>query len=254
LTIVVDGTTVTSSLALSNGSATYNFSSTTLGSYVITATYSGDSTYASSSGTLTVTVTARTFTLAATNVTVSAGSSGTSTITITPKNGYTGTIGWSISSSPSLKNGCFSLPNTTVSGTRAVQAIMTVYTNASTCTSASLTRPSDGSRKFVATAPSAYAIHLRPLSALNTAQASMVLAGLLLVGLLGCRPRKLRTFAGVFFLAAACFATPSCGGSGSDSPSSNSDAAKGTYTVTIVGTNTSSASITASTTITLTVN
>ena len=127
LTIVVDGTTVTSSLALSNGSATYNFSSTTLGSPGITATYSGDSTYAPSSGSLTLTVTAKkTFMLAATNVTVSAGNSGTSTITITPKSGYTGTVGWSISSSPSLKNGCFSLPNTTVSGTSAVQATMTV--------------------------------------------------------------------------------------------------------------------------------
>jgi hypothetical protein len=89
---------------------------------------------------------------------------------------------------------------------------------------------------------------------LNTAPAGSILAGLLLVGLLACRPRKLRTFAGVFLLAAACFATPSCGGSGSDSPSSNSDAAKGTYTVTIFGTDTSSASITASTTMTLTIN
>ena len=40
LTIVVDGTTETFSLALSNGSGTYNFSSTTLGSHTITATYS----------------------------------------------------------------------------------------------------------------------------------------------------------------------------------------------------------------------
>ena len=257
LSIMVDGTTQTSSLALSNGSATYDFSSTALGSHVITATYSGDSTYAPSSGSLTLTVTAKkTFMLAATNVTVSAGSSGSSTITITPKNGYTGTIGWSISSSPSLKNGCFSLPNTTVSGTSAVQATMTVYTSASACSSASLTRPSDGSRKFVGTAPSSYAIHLRPLSALNTAQASMVLAGLLLVGLLGCRPRKLRTFAGILLLAAACSATPGCGGSGSgsDPSSTNSDAARGTYTATIVGTDTSSASVTASTTMTLTVN
>src|SRR5215831_6583910 len=163
LTIVVDGTTETSSLALSNGSATYNFSSTTLGSHVITATYSGDSNYASSSGTLTVTVTARTFTLAATNVTVSAGSSGTSTITITPKNGYTGTIGWSISSSPPLKNGCFSLPNTTASGTSAVQATMTVYTSASACSSGSLTGPSDGGREFVSRAPSLYRNDSHPL-------------------------------------------------------------------------------------------
>src|SRR5215831_13677972 len=183
LTIVVDGTTVTSSLALSNGSATYNFSSTTLGSHAITATYSGDSTYAPSSGSRTLTVTAKkTFILAATNITVSAGSSGSSTITITNKNGYTGTIGWSISSSPSLKNGCFSLPNTTVSGTSAVQATMTVYTSASACSSGSLTGPSDGGREFVSRAPSLYRNDSHPLSALNTARAGSILAGLLLVG------------------------------------------------------------------------
>src|SRR5258708_29900569 len=50
LTIVVDGTTETSSLALSNGSATYTFSSTVSGAHVIKATYSGNSTFASSTG------------------------------------------------------------------------------------------------------------------------------------------------------------------------------------------------------------
>jgi hypothetical protein len=56
LSIVVDGTTQTSSLAVTNGSATYTFSSTTIGSHVIVASYSGNSTYAASSGSLTVTV------------------------------------------------------------------------------------------------------------------------------------------------------------------------------------------------------
>jgi hypothetical protein len=258
LTIVVDGTTVISSLALSNGSATYSFSSTSLGPHVITATYSGDSTYASSSGTLTVTVTPRTFTLAASNVTVSAGSSGTSIITITPKNGYTGTVGWSISSSPSLTNGCFSLPNATVSSTSAITATMTVYTNSSACSSVSLIGLS-ASRGFVGTLLSAYGNALRPLSPLNKGQTCVALAGLLFFGLMGCLRRKLRVLAGVFLLATACFAVSGCGGggggSGSGSPSlSTSNAAKGTYTVTILGTDTSSASITASTTMTLTID
>src|SRR5205085_10176436 len=56
LTVTVDGTLQTSSLALVNGSATYTFSSMTPGTHVIAATYSGDSTYASSTGSLTVTV------------------------------------------------------------------------------------------------------------------------------------------------------------------------------------------------------
>jgi hypothetical protein len=256
LTVAVDGTTVASSLALSNGSATYVFSSTTTGSHVITATYSGDSTYESSSGTLTLTVTAnKTFTLAATNLTVSAGSSGTSTITITPKNGYTGTIGWTISSSPSLSNGCFSLPNTTVSGSSTVTAVLTVYSSASACSSALV--PGTGrSRRFFGTAPSAYGNELHLLSTSHVAGACVALAGLLLLGLLGCPRRKLCTLAGVFLLA-ACFAAAGCGGSGSGSSSSSSttsNAPTGTYTVTIVGTDTSSSSITASTTMTLTVD
>ncbi len=255
LAIAVGGTTMTSSLALSSGSATYIFSSTSTGSHVITATYSGDSTYASSSGTLTLTVTGKkTFTLGATNLTVSAGSSGTSTITITPANGYTGTIGWTISSSPSLSNGCFSLPSATVSSTSTVTAAMTVYTSSSACSSASV--PGTGrSRKFFGTAPSACRNALQPLSALNAVKACVALAGLVLLGLLGCLPRKLRTLAGVFLLAAVCFAALSCGGSGAGSSSSTTSyATKGTYTVTIVGTDTSSSSITASTTMTLTVD
>jgi hypothetical protein len=207
-----------------------------------------------------VTVTPRTFTLAASNVTVSAGSSGTSTITITPKNGYTGTVGWSISSSPSLTNGCFSLPDATVSSTSAITATMTAYTNSSACSSVSLTGLSAGSGSSVGTLLSVYGNALRPLSPLK-AQTCVALAGLLFIGLMGCRRRKLRVLAGVFLLATASFAVSGCGGagggggSGSGSPSlSTSNAAKGTYTVTIFGTDTSSASITASTTMTLTID
>jgi hypothetical protein len=56
LTIAVDGTVQTSSLGLTNGSATYTFSSSTTGSHIIAAVYSGNQTYASSSGVLRVTV------------------------------------------------------------------------------------------------------------------------------------------------------------------------------------------------------
>src|SRR5207237_1311231 len=60
LTIAVDGTTQTPSLTLTNGSAAYTFSSTAAGPHTIAAAYSGDTTYAASSGSLTVTVTAPT--------------------------------------------------------------------------------------------------------------------------------------------------------------------------------------------------
>src|SRR5215475_15517063 len=48
--IAVDVIAQTPSLGLSNGSASYTFSSTSAGSHTISGTYSGDSTFASSSG------------------------------------------------------------------------------------------------------------------------------------------------------------------------------------------------------------
>src|SRR5215472_336303 len=233
VTIAVDGTAQSPSLSLSNGSVTYTFSSTTRGFHTIAATYSGDSTFASSSGSVNVTVTAsKTFTLSATDVTVSAGNTGTSTVTITPKNGYAGTVTFTVSSSSSLTNGCFFLPNTTASGSSAVTASLTVRTNSSACESGALAGPAVGQQNFV----------------------GLALAGLPLVTLLvyhfSCH--RLGMIAGVFLLLAigfALLAISGCGGGGY-----GSNAAKETYTVTIVGTDTGSSSITASTTMTLTID
>jgi subtilase family serine protease len=256
LTIVVDGTTATSSLALSGGSATYTFSSTTSGSHAITATYSGDSTYAPSTGTLTLTVGASSgsFTLAATNVTVSAGSSASSTITITPLNGYTGTIGWTLSTSPSISNSCYTIANATVSGANAVSAVLTIYTSSTACASVAVQRGS-GKRKFLSKTPIAFLtneIRLRS-SGLNVTHGGMAMAGLLFIGLLGFRSRKFAAFAGVLLLAAVGFAASGCSGASSSS-STSTNATKGTYTLTIVGTDTSSSSTTTSTNMTLTID
>jgi len=252
LTIAVDGNTQTSALALTNSSAAYIFSSAVAGAHTITATYSGDSTYASSTGSLTLTVgsSSKTFTLAATNLTVSAGKSGNSTITITPHNGYTGTISWTVSSSPSLSNGCFSMSNATVSSSSAATTTLTIYTG-SACTSSAMIGAHGGKLKFSGPSP-VFSWNGHPPSTLNALQARLAMAGLLFVALLGFRNRKPGTLAGVLLLAVVGLAVSGCGGSSSSSSSAN--ATKGTYTVTIVGTDTSSSSITASTTITLTID
>ncbi len=262
LSIVVDGSTVASSLALTNGTATYTFSSTTTGSHVIQATYSGDSVYAASSGTLTLAVgssagsLSKSFTLSATNVGVSAGSSGTSTITINPANGYTGTIGWSVSgNSSSLSNTCYKLANATVSGTSSVTETMTIYTSSSACASASLGGAS-GLRRFITPAAtvsqsSSYA----PVNS-NPGRGGVAMAGLLFASLIGFRFKRARTFAWIFVVAAFSFAASGCG-SGVASPAastSNTNAAKGSYTLTLTGTDTLSSSIGASTTLNLVIN
>jgi hypothetical protein len=250
LTIEVDGTTKTSSLALTDGSAAYTFSSSTTGSHVVTATYSGDSTYAPSVSTLALTVGGGSFSLAATDLTVSAGSSGTSTITVTPQNGYTGTIEWDVTTSSSLSDACYLLDNFTVSGANVVTTTMTIYTTESACANASV-KGSNGKRLFITGGVKRSGIDNRSTPGLNPAKAGMSMGIVLLVGLLGYRPKKFRAYAGVFLIAALSFGISACG---SGSSSSSTNAAKGTYTLTIVGTDTSSSSITASTTMTLTID
>jgi Pro-kumamolisin, activation domain/Bacterial Ig-like domain (group 3) len=253
LTIAVDGTTETSSLALSSGSATYAFSSTTTGSHVITATYSGDLTFAASTATLALTVggASGTFTLAATNVTVSAGKSATSTITITPKGGYVGTIAWTASTSATLANACYSVANTTVSGSSALTTTLNVYTSASACSTAATTGTS-GKRKFVGAASMTSGNDGLRFSHLSRAQAVMATVGMLVAGLVGYRPRKRCRLAGVCFVFALGLGLAGCGSS--SSLTSTSNATKGTYSLTIIGTDTSSSSIAASTAITLTID
>jgi subtilase family serine protease len=261
LTITVDGTEETSSLALSNGSASYSFSSTTAGSHVIEATYSGDTTYAGSAGSAVVAVGSSTssssgsFTLAATNLTVSAGSSGTSTITITPKNGYTGTIGWSVSTDSSLSNACYSLSDATVSGTSAVTATMTIDTSSSACSSTSISG-GGGKRKIGRSTSTVSSNRQQTAFPLNAPRAGVAMVGLLFFGLFGCRSRRslIRMFA-LACLVTMIGLTFGCGSSSSSSAStsSSSNASKGTYTLTITGTDTSS-SITASTSMTLTID
>jgi subtilase family serine protease len=251
LTIVVDGTTLTSSLALASGSAAYTFSSTTTGSHVVTVTYSGDSTFAASTGTMALTVggtATESFSLTATNLTLTAGSSGNSTITITPQN-YTGTVGWSVSASSSLSSACYSIPDTTVSGSSSVTTMMTVYTKASSCSSASALN-SKGKRRFKIGTMTSSNNNVN-FTGLTTTRTGLGMTLALLVGLVGYRPKKFGTYAGVVLLAAFTFGSSACG---SGSSSSSANAAKGTYTLTIVGTDTSSSSITATTTITLTID
>ena len=147
LSIVVDGTTQTSSLALINGSATYTFSSTTIGSHVIVASYSGNSTYATSSGSLTVnvvasspTVTASTTTLLPQSTTPAAGVGDPITITVASASGSstatpTGTLsivvdGTTQTSSLALING--SATYTFSSTTIGSHVIVASYSGSST--------------------------------------------------------------------------------------------------------------------------
>jgi len=176
-------------------------------------------------------------------VTVASGNAGTSKVTITPKNGYTGTISFTVSSSPSLSHGCFSLPNAAVTGSAAVTATLTIYTSSSACASGSL-RGNGGANSRMSL-PLPTTSHNGPLVRLQKTLGCIALAGLLLAGLSPSRSRKLGVFAASFVFVIYSLWTCGCGGV------SPSTAERGTYTVTITGTDTSSSSLSSSTTIIL---
>ena len=259
LTITVDGAPQTPALTLANGSATYPFSSTTAGSHTIAAAYSGDSTYAASTGSLTVTAAAavKSFKLAATSLAVPSGSSGASTVTITPQGGYTGTIAWTVSSNPTITNGCFSLPNATVSGTSPVTVTLTVFTAASSCPAPAVAAASAYNHAFLGVGRrSSGNDEGHPLSGLRAVQASMAMAGLVLFALFGRRSHKFGVIAAAYILVVIGIAVSGCAGGGSSTSSppttATPTAAKGVYTVTITGTDASST--TQTTTMALTVD
>jgi subtilase family serine protease len=266
LTIAVDGTSETSSLALSSGSATYTFSSTTSGSHVITATYSGDSKFAASTGTVTVDVAGSStsstgsFTLSPTNVTVSQGSSGTSTVTITSQDSYAGTIKFSLStSSTSLQDyGCYSIGNSdsevSVTANSTTTAALTIYTSESDCSSESSSVTKGRARRFISRKAVAAVPGGNPLSRRIVPVSAAAIAGFLLVGMRRKRS-VLSSILSCLILLLVVGASLGCGSSTSGSSSSTStDVAKGTYTLTLGGTDASDSSIASSTTLTLTVD
>ncbi|MEA2260142.1 MAG: hypothetical protein QOJ51_2967, partial [Acidobacteriaceae bacterium] len=252
VTILVDGSSQGSSITLSGGIASYSFSSSTSGNHVIQTTYSGDSTYAGSTGSIVLNVGGSsgsgsgTFTLSATNLSVAQGSSGTSTITLTPQSGYTGTVAWTISTdSTALATACYnSIPNTTVSGTAAVTASLTIDTNPSDCATAQYTGTT-GKLKLVS-ASSARNVAPNPFRV----PAAITFASLLCGGLFRRRSRALRLFCAVVFLTGLGFSLSGC----SSSTTLNSSVPKGTYTIDISGSDTTSSNIVATTSFTLTVN
>jgi subtilase family serine protease len=260
LTVVVDGTTESSSLALVNGAATFTFTSANAGGHTVAVTYSGDANYVSSSGSVGLTVgsaAAKSFTLSATNTTVAAGSSGTAMVTVTPANGYAGTVNFTVS--PTVADACFAAPSVTVSGTSAIMATLTVKTSSGLCgTGAVVGGPVNAHRSgagWLRNYPFAgiedfVAVHRVAISAVT-------FAGIFLIGLLGLRSERRRMVWAATIVVAVLGGIAGCSSTGSSSvnqTSSSTNAAKGTYTLTVTGTDRLTASVKASTTVTLTID
>ncbi|HEY9127361.1 MAG TPA: peptidase S53, partial [Acidobacteriaceae bacterium] len=225
---------------------------TTAGAHTIVARYSGDSSYAASSASITVTVPTTssgsgTFKMTASNITVTQGNSGSSTITITPSGGYTGTVQLSLSATNNdlTNDGCVvSANDITVSGTAAATGIVTIDTNGYNCATTGSARKNKAQKIHAA---GLFSSGLPgPYSAIS------ILAGALLAALIGRRSSRLRMLAGLILIAAVGFAFTGCGSNSTSTSYPN--VPKGTYTVTVTGQDSATSSINNTATFTLTVN
>jgi subtilase family serine protease len=200
--------------------------------------------------------TAKAFTLASTALSLTESSSGaaatgTSTITVTPVNGYTGTIAWTVTSNYTVSTGCYSIPNTTVSGTSAATATLTVTLGSSTCPSGSTFFSRPGSQNASVHPPAHPGHHSPAVPALAT-------LGLVSLLFFGRRNRRLPTLLAVLVLTGVGFGLSGCGGGSTSSGSGGGGGGGGggstttNYTITVIGADTTTGSITANTTLAFT--
>jgi len=137
-----------SASAFASGTAVLTWTFSTTGSHSVTAVYSGDTNYATSSAAaVAITVTSSgSFTIGGSAATATAGASGTSTITVTPTGGFTGTVNVTCPAAP-LPPGVTCTPNPlaiNVTGTSAVTGSLTLSVSAPSSTlTASAAAPSD---------------------------------------------------------------------------------------------------------------
>jgi hypothetical protein len=268
--LTVDGGTAIPETLSGNGTYVYTASFDTAGSHTILAVYAGDSTFAASPASVTVTVGAVSsgkgtiaLTSSPSSLSVSQGTSGTETITITPSGGYTGSVVLTFDSTndTALQNLCYDWANENtagegtiaITGTAAVPTTLTLDTNASDCASTTEAVPSSGKRVWHKLRPVNHAAKNDGPNGpnRNPVPLTVAFAGLLLAGFLGRGSRKLRALAGLILLAAVGLAVTACGGSVTTTVS---DPPKGSYTITVTGQDSTTATITSTQTFTLVID
>jgi len=245
--IVSGGSYTSAATALIIGTATINIPANTLSaeSYTFKANYTPDSTsssiYAPASGTASteVNVTAPTFTMSATAVTVAPGGSVSSTVTVSSSDGYAGTIMLTCAITaepaeatdlPTCSSGQLTLSSTATGGT--VSAIVST-----TATTATLVRPKLGPGRAWAGGGGA------------------VLAVVLFFWL-PIRQKRWRAMLGVVICLALLGGLSACGSgvNNNNIQNSNSGTTAGSYTITITGIGSDVGKTTATTTFVLTVS
>ena len=227
--IFLNGSTTLGNANLSaSGVATYTTTALPTGSDSITATYSGDTNFSTStSAAVTVTVSAASpsFALSSSgNITVSAGATtgNTATISATGSGGFSGAVALTCAVTPTAASHpatCTLSPTSvTLSGATAQTSTLSVTTTSTT--TAALTRPKlSGSRWFAAAGAS--------------------LACLLIFGVPAHRRSRKTVLGMIALLALLTMCLTSCGGgsgSGGGGATTNPGTSAGSYTITVTGT------------------
>ncbi|MGH9680770.1 MAG: Ig-like domain-containing protein, partial [Candidatus Acidiferrales bacterium] len=212
------------------GKATLMISTLSVGSHTITATYSGDSNFAISWGTVNQSVTGPDFTVSVTQppMAVTAGQSTTMTVGVAPLNGSTQSVSFRCNGLPTGAT-CSSTP-VTLTGTGSQNATVTVQTTA---------------RSVVPVLPRAPWVPAGP--------AAIAVAGMAALAWIASRTRRprLRAVLACAVLLVAAAALTSCTSNGSSSGGSTGTPA-GTYSISVTGTSGNDSHTTS--TVTLTVN
>jgi len=209
--------------------------SLTSGTATVTITYSGDSSYESSTGTATVTVIASTYSLAAsTPAAVSPGATASSTVTVTSATNYSGAISLTCTATSTPANAT-NVPTCAAGSTVAMTSGTASGTAALTITTAGNTamlHPLQRGREWIGAGGG-------------------VLAFLVFLGIPG-RRRNWHAMVGGLVMLIALGSLSACGGSSKPAPLTQTT--PGTYTFTVKGQGNDPAGTTESTTFTLTVN
>jgi len=263
ITLTVDGGTPITETLASNGTYVYSTSFATAGAHTILAAYVADTTYAASTGSVTVevaTVSSGSGTIAVTSspasLSVAQGSSANETITVKPAAGYTGTVylSFDTSNDSALQNLCYEFGDTNsagfgvvpITGTTAATTQLTLDANAADCSSTGAMQPS-GKHAFRMLHSGARAKNTRG----NPLPYTVAFAGLLLVGFMGRASRRLRGLVAVLALAVVGLAVTACGGV---TNTTISNPPTGTYTITVTGQDSVTSTIASTTTFTLVIN
>jgi hypothetical protein len=229
-------------ISVASGVAVFATTSLAAGNHSITAQYSGDSNFATSSSTaLSEAVVAPDFSLGAnpTTATVAPGTNAQYTITVTPINGYSGTVSFTCPTSLPAKVSCSFSPTSVAPSAGAYPTTsLTLTTVAATASLLVPARPNSNP-----TAPTLWA----SLSGLG-------LCGLVLAGAGKKRNRRHMVILGILLLVMT-FTMFGCGGSSSSGGGSTGTpgTAAGNYTVTVTATGTGTGSPTHTMNVTLVV-